>query len=44
MLTNEQVCQYHDEGYTLVTGLFEQEEIERFRQAFDELEIGRAHV
>lgn len=38
MLTNEQVRQYHDEGYTLVTGLFEQEEIERFRQAFDELE------
>ena len=32
MLTNEQVRQYHDEGYTLVTGLFEQEEIERFRR------------
>ncbi len=35
MLTQQQIDQYRDEGYVLVSGLFDEDELDRLEEAFD---------
>ena len=39
VLSDEQVCRYHEDGYTLAKGLFDAEEIDLLSRAARELSL-----
>jgi ectoine hydroxylase-related dioxygenase (phytanoyl-CoA dioxygenase family) len=43
MLTNDQIQQYHEDGYIIVRSLFSPDEVERYREHYMEMRMAGSH-